>query len=435
MAPFSRLPFLRRSARLRLALFYGGLFLVSGVVLLAITNFLVRRATGDAFFFDLPKGGLAAPHGRAEIFTFRGRRVPPALQAFASKVQASAMGQHARDLHQLLVQSGFALAVITLLSFGLGWLVAGRVLRPLRSITARARRISANNLHERVAIEGPDDEFKELGDTLDGLLGRLEASFEAQRHFVANASHELRTPLTLERTLLQLALSDPEATTGSLRETCEELLSSGHAQERLIEGLLTLASSEGGLEERELVDVARTVRAAESSLRAEADAQGVVLRAEVASAMTMGDPRLIERLVANLVDNALRHNVPGGWAAVSCRTDGGSAVVSVGNSGPVIAAGEVERLFEPFQRLDRSRTGPSGGHGLGLAIVKAVATAHEAIVTVVPGPEGGLQVEVIFAAPLTHTLEVAGPTAGDPQLARAQGRLWALDVSRPSPAP
>ena len=434
MAPFSRLPFLRRSARQRLALFYGGLFFVSGVVLLGITNFLVRRATGDAFFFDLPKGGLAAPHSRAEIFTFRGRRVPPALEAFASKVQASTMGQHARDLHQLLVQSGIALAVITLLSFVLGWMVAGRVLRPLRSITARAQRISANNLHERVAIEGADDEFKELGDTLDGLLGRLEASFEAQRHFVANASHELRTPLTLERTLLQLALSDPAATTASLRSTCQELLSSGYAQERLIEGLLTLASSEGGLEQREPVDLVRAVRAAESSLRPKADVLGVALRADVAPAMTTGDPRLVERLVANLVDNALRHNVPGGWAAVSCSGNGGSAVVAVANSGPIIAAGEVERLFEPFQRLDRSRAGLSGGHGLGLAIVKAVCTAHEAKVKVSPRPEGGLEVEVTFAAPVAPAHEPAERAGVSPQLVRSQGRLCAAEPSRPGRA-
>jgi signal transduction histidine kinase len=435
MEAFSRFPSLRRSARLRLALFYGGLFLVSGVVLLAITNFLVRRATGDAFFFDLPKGGPPAPHRGEEIFTFRGQRVPPALQEFASKVQASAMGQHARDLHQLLVQSGIALAVITVLSFVLGWLVAGRVLRPLRSITARAQRISASNLHERVAIEGADDEFKELGDTLDGLLGRLEASFEAQRHFVANASHELRTPLTLERTLLQLALSDPEATAASLRGTCEELLSSGYAQERLIEGLLTLASSEGGLEHREPVDLARAVRAAELSARAPAETMGVVLRAEVAPAMTMGDPRLIERLVANLLDNALRHNVPGGWVAVSCRSRGPAAVVAVANSGPIIPEGDVERLFEPFQRLDGSRSGRSGGHGLGLAIVKAVAVAHEALVKVVARPDGGLEVEVVFAPPVEPVHDPAGRTAAAPQLVRSNGRLWATDASRPSPAP
>jgi signal transduction histidine kinase len=434
MAPLSRLPFLRQSARLRLALFYGGLFLVSGVVLLAITNFLVRRATGNAFFFHLPQGGLPVPHGRSEIFTFRGRRVPPAIQELASKIQASAMGQHARDLHQLLVQSGIALAGITLLSFVLGWLVAGRVLRPLRSITAQAQRISASNLHERVAIEGPDDEFKELGDTLDGLLTRLEASFDAQRHFVANASHELRTPLTLERTLLQLALSDPEATTASLRATCRELLISGYAQERLIEGLLTLASSEGGLEQREPVDLAAAVRTAEASVRAEAEALGIVLRAEVAPAMTVGNTGLVERLVVNLLENALRHNVPAGWAEVRCGARDGSAVVAVANSGPVIPAADVERLFEPFQRLERSRSG-EGGYGLGLAIVKAVAAAHQAVVKVVVGPGGGMEVEVVFAPPPAPAPERAGRAAVSPQPVRTQGRLWVAEPSRPSPAP
>ena len=216
-------------------------------------------------------------------------------------------------MHQLLVQSGIALAVMTVLSVALGWLIAGRVLRPLQSITASAQRISANNLHERLALDGPDDEFKELGGTLDSLLDRLETSFEAQRRFVANASHELRTPVTLERTLLQLALADPGATTTSLRSTCEELLLYGEAQERLIEALLTLATSEQGLESHHPVDLSViTARVVESS-RAEATRLRIRLVRHVEPASTTGDSRLVERLVANLVHNALRHNVPGGW--------------------------------------------------------------------------------------------------------------------------
>ena len=234
---------------------------------------------------------------------------------------------------------------MTVLSVALGWLVAGHVLRPLRSITASAQRISANNLHERLALDGADDEFKKLGDTLDGLLARLEASFDAQRRFVANASHELRTPLTVERTLLQLALADPEATTASLRSTCEELLLYGEAQEMLIEALLTLATSEQGLETWHPVGLSALTELAVESCWPEAGRLGVRLDCQIQPAVTTGEPRLVERLVANLVQNALQHNVPGGTACVSTATRGDLAVLSVTNSGPVVHAGDVERLF------------------------------------------------------------------------------------------
>jgi signal transduction histidine kinase len=404
MASFTPLSWLRlprRTARLRLTWFYGGLFLVSGVVLLAITNFLVRRTTGNFIFFQmsgkgLPPGNYA--HPTKAIFTYRSHLVPPHSLAQASKAIALANHTHESDLHQLFVQSGIALAVMTVLSVALGWLVAGRVLRPLRSITARAQRISANNLHERLALEGPDDEFKELGHTLDGLLGRLEESFEAQRRFVANASHELRTPLTLERTLLQLALSDPDATVASLRSTCEEVLLYGEAQETLIEALLTLATSEQGLDTHRPVDLAAITRLAVESPHPDGDSLDVRLDSDIKPATTTGDPRLVERLVANLVHNAVRHNRPGGWARLATSTRGDLAVLSVVNSGPVVPAGDIERLFEPFQRRDGSRSGQSEGHGLGLAIVKAVATAHAATVTARTRPEGGLVIEVGFRA-------------------------------------
>ncbi len=406
-------PLPRRTARLTLTLFYGALFLISGVVLLAITNVLVRKATADFVFFQTSaKGSPFTKNSRAAqaIFTYNlHHQVPKALLAQAEKAEAVALRTHTSDLHQLLVQSGIALGAMTLLSLALGWLVAGRVLRPLRSITASAQRISANNLHERLAIEGPDDEFKELGDTLDGLLSRLEASFEAQRRFVANASHELRTPLTLERTLLQLALSDPGATTASLRSTCEELLLYGEAQERLIEALLTLATSEQGLETSQPADLSGITELVVESARPEAGRLGVALDFEIQPAATTGDPRLVERLVANLVHNALRHNAPGG-CPVRTRRRGDLAVVCVSNSGPVVQAGDIERLFQPFQRLDGSRAGQSQGHGLGLAIVNAVATAHNATVTARARPGGGLAIEVGFRAAGPALVEPAADT-------------------------
>ncbi len=401
LAPLSWVRLPRRTARLKLTMFYGGLFLVSGVVLLTITNILVRTTTGNFFYFQISEKGLPpaknGPPART-IFSYRDHHVPPHLVAQASKAVALAQRTHRSDLHQLLVQSGIALAVLTVMSVALGWLVAGRVLRPLRSITARAQRISANNLHERLALEGPDDEFKELGDTLDGLLSRLEGSFEAQRRFVANASHELRTPLTLERTLLQLALSDPGATAASLRSTCEEVLLYGEAQERLIEALLTLATSEQGLETQRPVDLAAITDLVIQTPHPGAERLGVRLESDIKPATTTGDPRLVERLVTNLVHNALGHNRPGGWARVTTSTRGGMAVLSVANSGAVVPPGDIERLFQPFQRRDGSRSGQSEGHGLGLAIVKAVATAHGATVTATARPEGGLAIEVGFRA-------------------------------------
>ena len=209
----------------------------------------------------------------------------------------------------------------------LGWFAAGRVLAPLRSITSTARMISAGSLHQRLAIAGPDDEFKQLGDTLDELLARLEASFESQRRFVANASHELRTPLTVERTLLQVALSDPNASAEELRATCEEVLAAGAEQERLLESLLTLASSERGLELRERLDLALIAGHALLVAEPERKRRSLELTTELATAPTIGDPALVERLVANLIDNAVHYNAAGGRIEVRTEIDAGDALL------------------------------------------------------------------------------------------------------------
>jgi signal transduction histidine kinase len=291
-----------------------------------------------------------------------------------------------------------SLAVLVVLSMGLGWLVAGRFLRPLRTITATAREISASNLHRRLGPTGRTDEFAQLAVTLDELFARLEAAFASQRHFVANASHELRTPLTAERALLQVALADPDATVESMRLACREVLDLGASQERLIEGLLTLASGEQGLDRRESFDLAEVAR---EVLRARRPA-AVTVAATLDVAPASGDPLLVESMVANLVDNAVRYNVPGGQVEVATMVVAGRAQIAVRNSGPVVPAEELDRLFEPFQQLHGERIRRGGGHGLGLAIVRAIATAHGAAIVAHPRPDGGLDVTVAFPDPAAH---------------------------------
>jgi signal transduction histidine kinase len=396
-----RLP--RRTVRLRLTLLYGGLILVSGTGLLIITYVLVAHrfptlmtAHGEKAFqigTGIPAGGAASTSGPA----CAAGQLPVTsaqLTRCAAQAQAAAARQQAAMLNQLLTQSGVALAIMLGISLGLGWLVAGRVLRPLRTITAAARRLSASSLHERLALTGPDDELKELGDTFDGLLTRLEAAFHAQRQFVANASHELRTPLARQRTLVEVALADPQRTVGSLSEACGRVLAAGEQQERLIEALLTLARSQRGLSSREPVELAAAAECVVRSRLAEAERQGVSVRAELGTGPVLGDTRLAERLAANLIDNALRHNIPGGWVQVWTGRRAGHAVLSVTNTGPVVPPAEVGRLFEPFQRLDAGRTG--SGLGLGLSIVRAIADAHNARLSVRARPGGGLDILVRF---------------------------------------
>jgi signal transduction histidine kinase len=288
------------------------------------------------------------------------------------------------------------LAVTTAGAAVLGWFAAGRVLRPLREITSTAQTISAGNLNERLALKGPNDEFKRLGDTLDDLLARLEGSFESQRRFVANASHELRTPLTLERTLLQVALADPNANEQTLRATCQELLISQAEQERLLEALLTLTSSERGLDRREPVDLAAEAQAAIRQVDARAEGHELALEATLAPATTAGDAALIRRLIANLIDNAVDHNIDGGRVEIRTEAANGYALVAVANSGLKIPADQVDRLFEPFQRLDGTRSADDGHHGLGLSIVRAIAVAHNAELTAAAQAGGGLSVTVRF---------------------------------------
>jgi signal transduction histidine kinase len=396
-----RLP--RRTVRLRLSLMYGALFVASGAVLLVITNLLVRHATGNFLFVqstgsDGSTAGVISgngPKGLPNAPTLIGGAPSQAAQQVQQLV-AQANRQHASDAHQLLVQSLIALAIMAVVSVGLGWLVAGRALRPLRTITTAARNISASNLHQRLALAGPNDELKELGDTFDALIARLDRSFQSQRQFVANASHELRTPLTLQHALLEAALLDPDQSLQGWRAAGSRALAANQEQERLIAALLTLARSERGLSHREPFDLSVVTTAVLAGREADFAQRGLHLSASLSAAPITGDPALAERLVANLIDNASRHNVSGGRVEVTTSVHGGDAVLSVRNTGPILAPSGVDRLFEPFQRADVIRTGHDGGLGLGLSIVQAIATAHDGSVTAQAQPTGGLDVVTRF---------------------------------------
>jgi signal transduction histidine kinase len=406
-----RLP--RRTVRMRLTLLYGGLFLLSGAGLLASTYFLVQHATAgivlkgqDGIFVvdqdgdirTLGEPGVAAP-GLPDAIQRGAGLTSEQLDALHARQTAQASQQLAAQRRAFVTQSGIALGALTIVSIGLGWIVAGRVLRPLRTITTAARQISATNLHQRLALHGPDDELKELGDTIDELLARLETSFQSQRRFVANASHELRTPLARQRTVVQVALSDPDATMQSLRTAHERVLGATYQQERLIDALLTLARGERGLDRRLPVDLAKIASQVLLTRDTETTRRGLHLTHKLKDAHTVGDPRLVERLVANLVDNALRHNVGSGRLEVSTAATADGASLSVMNSGPVVPADEVDRLFQPFQRLGPDRTHHDGGLGLGLSIVQAIGTAHGATVQAHPRPAGGMEITVTFPSP------------------------------------
>jgi signal transduction histidine kinase len=358
---------MRPRLRTRLALLYGGVFFAAGAVLLGFV------------FAAFLSGGYT--------------RTAPVSQA-APGSGSVARQQHGVDLHTQLISSAVGLLVMGVLAAVLGWAIAGRSLRPLRAMTTTARAISADSLHSRIGLDSPYEEFAQLGATLDGLFGRLDAAFRSQRDFVANASHELRTPLTAERALLQVALADPEASVDTLRAACQEVLALGAAQERLIESLLTLASSEQGVDRWQPLDLDAITAEAILVRQDDAARHGIQITAALTKAPTQGDPRLVESLVANLVDNAIRHNVPGGRVDIAT----GGTRISVSNSGATIPPSEVDRLFEPFQRLRRERVREPDGHGLGLAIVRAIATAHGATITARALESGGLDVEVVFPA-------------------------------------
>jgi signal transduction histidine kinase len=415
----------KTTVRWRLTLLYGGLFLVSGAALLAITYTLVDNAVvfpQRSTLSFLRPGQVATRRGMVPPnFTPSPGRVhaietplpPPIQHLLRTREGRKALGevvftQRVADLHQLIVESALALAVMALISTALGWLVAGRVLRPLRTMTAATQEISEENLNRRLAMQGPRDELRQLADTVDGLLGRLEGAFDAQRRFVANASHELRTPLTAVRALLEMVLSDPTATIATFRAACEQVLEESEQQEQLIEALLTLAQGQRGIDRAETFDLGATVGAVVGTREGMAAAHTLDIRSSLAPATISGDSRLVARLVSNLIDNAIRHNVAGGRVDVTVRS-GGRATLTVANTGSVVPDDEIDRLLQPFQRLSRDRTAHRDGLGLGLSIVAAIADAHDARLAVRARPEGGLEVDVDFPARATPSAVVSEP--------------------------
>jgi signal transduction histidine kinase len=363
---------MRPTVRLKMTLLYAGVFFVAGALLLSVSYVLVRNNLTDP-----TAAGTVAPGDWA-------------LQQTISHELAS------DALHKLRTQYAIALAAMTGLSVLLGWGVAGRVLRPLQRITATAQRVSQDNLDERIGLEGPRDELKELADTFDGMLERLSGAFASQRRFVANASHELRTPLSVIRTEVDVTLADPDATNAELREMAETVRDATIATERLIQALLTLARSEGGIARRDPADLADGARAALRHAGPEAAALDLDLRSDLRAAPVLGDRRLLERLVGNLVENAVRHNHPGGTVEVRTGHEAGRSVVEVCNDGDVVPEEAVATLVQPFQRLDRGARGD--GAGLGLSIVRSVAEAHGGSVQLRARPSGGLVARVSLPA-------------------------------------
>jgi len=370
---------MKLTVRGRLTLVYGGLFVAAGLVLLGVTYVLIsqRLPRGDSVLRTvLPEPGIAGEAG------------PTKIERFTTEARDS-------TLNTVLTQGTIALVVVSAAAIALGWLIAGRMLQPLHRITDTARRIAfappgGEALHERIALDGPADEVKLLADTFDLMLARLDQSFDGQRRFIANASHELRTPLTLNRTLLEVAL-EPPVVSPEVRQLGTTLLAINDRHGRLIDGLLLLARSDREVTERSYVDLADIVDHVAVS-------DTVKVIAEPGEAGVLGDPVLLERLVQNLVENGVRHNVPDGWVRVSTRTRPDRWVeLQVGNSGPVIPRYEVPGLFEPFHRYGRERLA-SPGAGLGLSIVRAVARAHGGDAHAVARDEGGLIVTVLLPA-------------------------------------
>ncbi|AZM49032.1 two-component sensor histidine kinase [Streptomyces sp. WAC 06738] len=388
----------RFTLRARLTLVYGAMFLAAGAVLLGLTYILfnARLGAGGTFNSSATEPS-AAPAGTPARAPGPGPEPGPEHQRFTESredVLRDAAGT------SLLTQGGIALLVVGAAAAGAGWLVAGRVLAPLHRVTDTARRIAdapaaGRGLHERIALAGPDDEVKELADTFDTMVERLDRSFDGQRRFVANASHELRTPLTLGRALVETAMHRPAAS-ADIRRLGEDLLQINSRHERLISGLLLLASSENEITERHPVDLADIVTHVAAQAVSEAAKAGIEVTVKTAEAWTAGDALLLERLVHNLVENAVRHNSgAGGHVRVTCATGaGGRAELRVANTGPTVPPYEIPALFEPFRRLGADRLVTGGGAGLGLSIVRAVARAHGGDASARPRDGGGLTVTV-----------------------------------------
>jgi signal transduction histidine kinase len=425
--PRPRLPRLPvRSIRARIALACGGLFLLVGSLLIAVTYRLVGRMSGDAVlaaemaitkdpsvhtFYLECKGAAGSALRQSPDFAAKCRYL------FALGARAGALNQGVSDRHEFLLYSITGLVITSMLAALLGWVASARILGPVRAMTDTARRASQENLHLRLALPGPRDELTELADTFDDMLARLDDAFASQRRFVANASHELRTPLTEMRTLIDVTLAKRHRTPEQLESVMSQVRAGVRKSDELIEALLTLARSDQGLSAVELVDLPTAVEDAVDVVSSVAARRGISVETELGSARTAGDRVLLDRLVTNLVDNAVRHNETGGWVRVRTACHNGSCLISVANGGPVIPAESLPELTEPFRRLAGrvASVGPAAdetGCGLGMSIVASVVSAHGGSLALRAPACGGLEVDVLLPAT---------PDPADPAVLRAAG--------------
>jgi signal transduction histidine kinase len=400
-----------QKVRTRLTLIYAALFFAAGLALLALTYGLVASS--------LPARPPAATTGlSSQELNFLNRECKPptpaekrkgpsplstsivaeckqAGAAYEAGAASGSQAQRQRALADLLEFSLVGLAVMTVASGGLGWFMSGRVLRPVRVITETARRASEQHLGERLALTGARDELMELADTFDGMLERLDEAFATQRRFVANASHELRTPLTVMRTAIDVTLAKPSPTARQLTDMAMRVRRSIDQAESMVEALLTLAVSDQGKLSTEFTDLATCAEDAIDGAAPEIERLDLHVNTELDPAETTGDPQLLERMIQNLVDNAVRHNEPGGWIRLRTGSSDAGAYLEIANSGPFIPDDAVPSLFEPFRRME-ARAGVRDGVGLGLSIARSVVTAHRATVTARSQPAGGLDIAVVI---------------------------------------
>ncbi|MFD9595042.1 sensor histidine kinase [Kitasatospora sp. NPDC086009] len=380
------LPF-RPTIRIRLTLLYGGMFLMAGVVLLLLMYFFVRQALHDV---------QPPPFLFGKDITVNG--VPMSSEQFNQYLASRHEVASNAALNTLLRKALTVLVCLAVIAFAAGYAMAGRVLRPLGRITRTAREVASSDLHRRIELDGPDDELKELADTFDDMLDRLDRSFDSQRRFVANASHELRTPLAINRTLLEVQLSDPAAS-ADLQQLGKTLLATNERSEQLVEGLLLLARSDNELTDRRPVELSEVATRALVQTRAEADRREVELRATLNPAVVSGNGVLLERIALNLLQNAVRYNSADGWVEIATAEVPGGGELVVSNTGPVVPGYELEHIFEPFRRVKGAdRTRSDKGVGLGLSIVRSVVRAHGGTIEATPRSGGGLTMRVRIPA-------------------------------------
>jgi signal transduction histidine kinase len=396
----------RRTLRLRLTVVYSTLFLLAAAMLLTFTYVFVVRGlstkivppastTTNAVIKEQCNRMMAADKAAGPLTLAQRKQIGNCEEEYSKGLVVGAASQRDQAVHQLLLYSLVGLGVMGLLSGAVGWLVAGRALRPVHAITGAARRASEANLGERLALDGPNDELKELADTYDALLARLDAAFASQRRFVANASHELRTPLTVMRAAIDVTLAKPGRTPAQLEGMAVEVRQAVERAEALIEALLTLARSDRGTAAQEPADLGVLAEDALDIAAAAIRAGSLRVETSLEAARTTGDSVLLDRLVANLVDNAVRHNAPGGWIQVATGMRGDGAFLVVSNGGPQIPAEVTPELFEPFRRLNGHADSVPGA-GLGLSIVRSIVTAHHGEVSARSRPAGGLEISVLL---------------------------------------